>query len=171
MKKFENIDPNKIDTDPRVILKFTEYVDAIERDSFYYLLQDDGYLIWAGRDLFPSINGAPSKWSGGTDLEFPASGLAWFINVLEEKFFKTEAEGGLEKGKFAYEEEIMGERLCVSRMFGTSGYAFRNYSRRDYVTTLYESPQQASFSDELLFEKGLFDQLKVIAAKIENGEL
>ena len=72
---------------------------------------------------------------------------------------------------YAYEEELVGERLCVARMFGTPGYAFKNFSRNNYVITSFASPQRADFSDELLFEKGLFEQLKRVAEKLETDEL
>ena len=171
MKKFSNIDPNIVENDPRVVLKFTEYAEELGRDRFYFLLKDDDYLIWAGKTFSPAYDNHPSEWGGETFLEFPVSGLSWFINTIEQRFFKTEAEGGLEKGKFAYEEEVSGERLCVSRMFGEPGYGFRNYSRDSYLWDDESEPQQADFSDELLFQKGLFDQFKTIAEKISRGEL
>lgn len=171
MRQFSDTDAATIDRDPRIILRFEEFAEELARSRFHYLLKDDGHLIWAGKTLQPSINGSPEKWLAGTDLEFPINGLPWFIETLEQQFFKTEAEGGLPKGKFAYEEIIDDEKLCVSRMFGEPGYGFRNYSRQDHVIKSYESPQQADFSDELLFKKGLFDEFKKIASKIEAGDL
>ncbi|MCE3253123.1 MAG: hypothetical protein K0Q67_2143, partial [Cellvibrio sp.] len=85
------------------------------------------------------------------------------------KFLKTEAEGGLPKGEFGYEEEISGERLVISRMFGTPGYSFRNHSRDSYVFKTQKRPQEAVLTDEMLFEKGLFDEFKKLAAKIDQG--
>jgi hypothetical protein len=167
MKQFKNINPSELDNDSRCIFRFVEYVESIARERFFYLLLDGDLLIWARKGIRQIDN--QISISGYTEIEFPKTGLSWFIDTIENKFLKTESEGGLKREKFSYEEEVEGERLCISRMFGTSGYAFRNYSRKDYVTTLYDSPQQASFSDELLFEKGLFAQLKTIAEKLTRG--
>lgn len=171
MKKLNNTDPNGLDADPRVILKFISKNKEIMCDTLYYFLSDNGHLIFAISSMYPSIDGLPAELVGGTLLEIPIKGLPWFINVLENKFFKTEAEGGLENGKFVYEEAVMGERLCVSRMFGIPGYAFRNYSRQDYLVDFTEDPQSIELSDELLFDEGLFDQLKIMARKIDSGEM
>lgn len=171
MQHIDNIDPNTIDNDPRIIIKFEEYLEDIQRSWFLYLLKDGDHLIWASKGTTSARNGNPPKLLGGNILEFPIKGLPWFITTLEQRFFKTEAEGGLPKGKFAHEEFVDGEHLCVSRMFGEPGYGFRNYSRQDHVITTYKNPQQTDFSDELLFKKGLFDELKKIALKIEGGDL
>lgn len=98
-----------------------------------YLVKDEKNFIWASKGTTSARNGNPSKLVSGNILEFPIKGLPWFIKTLEQQFLKTEAEGALPKGKFAYEEIIDGERLCVSGMFGEPGYGFRNYSRQDHV--------------------------------------
>lgn len=171
MRELDNIDPNNIDADPRVVIKIEENIEEIQRSWFLYLVKDEKHLIWASKGITSARNGNPPKLVGGNILEFPIKGLSWFIETLEQQFFKTEAEGGLPKGKFAYEEIIDGERLCVSRMFGEPGYGFRNYSRQDNVIKSYESPQQADLSYELLFKKGLFEEFKKIALKIESDDL
>lgn len=173
MKKINDTDASTIDNDSRLILKLEEFAEELGRSRFHYLLKDENYLIWAGKSFQPSINGSPEKWLASSDLEFPAKGLQWFINTLELKFFRTEIEGGLPKGKYTYEETVNGENLCVSRMFGEPGYGFRNYSRQSHLWEEDDDndPQQANFSDELLFTKGLFEEFKKIASKIENGDL
>lgn len=171
MKKFNDIDPNKVDDDPRVILRFPAHRESKIVGTGYFLLRDCDFLIWANKSFYPAMDGNPPCWVGGTLIEFPQKGLSWFINTIEQKFFKSEAEGGLKKGEFSYEEEVAGERLVVARMFGKPGYAFRNYSRKDYLWDDENDPQQASFDDEMLFEKGLFDKFKKIAEKIDKGDL
>ena len=171
MKKFINVDPNTIENDSRVALKFTEFAEELGRDRFYFLLKDKNYFIWVIKTFSPAYDTHPAEWGSEILLEFPISGLPWFINTIEQRFFKTGADGGLEKGKFSHEEEIAGERLCISRMFGEPGYGFRNCSRNDYVHTTYDSPQEADFSDELLFQKGLFDEFKIISEKLSMGKL
>ncbi|WP_188407621.1 hypothetical protein, partial [Agarivorans gilvus] len=118
---------------------------------------------------FPAVNGQPEKWLGGTDIEIPKSGLSWFINAIEQKFMKTEAEGGLKREVFTYSTVIDGEKLVVKRQFGVPGYGLMNFNRKEYVFN--ESPQLAEFTDQMLFENGLLDELKLVAKKIDNGEL
>lgn len=169
MKKFPNTDPVKLLNDPRIVFQYKEFRPHLNEYDYYFWLKDGNYLIWAVSGLGAFFEGRPRKWVGGTELEIPKEGLPWFVKVIEEKFFKTEAEGGLPKSKFGYEEEICGEKLIVSRMFGTPGYSFRNHSRYSHLWDDSTDPQDAMFDDEMLFEKGLFDEFKKLAAKIEQG--
>lgn len=171
MKKFPNTDPVDLLNDPRIVFQYTEFKPHKNDNNYCFWLKDGDYLIWAKKGLYAPLNGSPSYWVGGTQLEIPKEGLPWFIRVIEEKFFKTEAEGGLPKGQFGYEEEICGERLVVSRMFGTPGYSFRNHSRDSYLFKTQKRPQEAMLTDELLFEKGVFDEFKKLAEKIERGKI
>lgn len=169
MTKFPNTDPVNLLSDPRVVFQYAEFRQHLGDNDYRFWLKDGNYLIWAKRGLYAPLDGAPSYWVGGTQLEIPQEGLSWFVRVIEEKFLKTEAEGGLPKGRFGYEEEICGEKLVVSRMFGTPGYSFRNHSRHSHLWDDSTDPQDAMFTDELLFEKGLFDEFKKLAEKIEQG--
>lgn len=168
MRIFTDIDPHQLENDSRIVFIFEEYDENISRSRFYHLLKDENHFIWASKSLRPARNGLPEKLFGSSILEFPISGLQWFIDTLEQKFFKTEAEGGLAKDQFAYDEIVDGEHLCVSRMFGTPGYGFRNYSRQDHLWEEgdEDDPQQADLSDELLFEKGLFEKFKEVAQQL-----
>jgi len=169
MKKFPNTDPVKLLDDPRIVYKYAEFQPHLNDNDYCFWLKEGEYLLWAKKGLGVSFDGSPREWVGGTELEIPKEGLSWFIWVIEEKFFKTEAEGGLAKGQFGYEEVINGEKLIVSRMFGTPGYRFRNHSRYSHLWDDSTDPQNAMFTDEMLFEKGLFDEFKKLAEKIEQG--
>lgn len=168
MRKFEEAIPETIDSDNRVIFKIVDKTDGKNPKSFKFLLIDKKHLIWATKSLFPAIDEDPAYWLAGNIIEFPVSGLQWFIDTLEQKFFKTEDEGGLPKDQFTFDEIVDGEHLCVSRMFGTPGYGFRNYSRQDHLWEEgdEDEPQQADLSDELLFEKGLFEKFKEVANQL-----
>lgn len=175
MKKFSNVNPANIQDDPRIIFVF-EYFNVDKSDSDYlYVLSDEDYLLFAKKILYvyryDDGTEKTRKWVGGTKLEIPKAALPWFVKVIEEKFFRTEDQGGLPKGKFGCEEVISGEKLIVSRMFGEPGYSFRNHSRHSYLFEDSTDPQDLPLSDELLFKKGLFEELKKIAIKIENGDL
>lgn len=169
MKKFINTDPNTLENDSRIILRYSQLQSNQIRMNDYYLLQDGDYLMWARKGLFPALNGKPETWVGGTYIEFPKIGLPWFIKTIEEKFMKTEAEGGLKKDAFTYSEIIEGEKLAIKRQFGVPGYGFMNFSREEYI--FQETPQLAEFTDTMLFENGLFVQLINIADKINAGTL
>jgi hypothetical protein len=171
MKKFADTDPVNLLNDPRIVYKYAEFQDHLKDNDYSFWLKDGEYLLWAKTGLYAPLNGSASYWVGGTELEIPKEGLSWFVRMLEEKFLKTAAEGGLPKGQYGCEEVIEGERLIVSRMFGTPGYSFRNHSRNSYIFETQNRPQEAMFTDEMLFEKGLFDDFKKLSEKIDQGEL
>jgi hypothetical protein len=171
MKQFTNTDPNTLDNDSRIILRYSELQSNKIRMNYYYLLHDGDHLLWARKGLFPALNGQPEKWLGGTNIEFPKQGLPWFIKAIEEKFMKTEAEGGLKKEAFTYSEVINGEKLITLRWFGTPGYALANDSRQNYVSKTIKKRQEFCFTDTMLFDNGLLAKLKVIADKITAGTL
>lgn len=175
MKKFENINPIDVLADARVVLVFSDFMPHKNENDYLLILSDSDYLIFATRSLyiFKEDDGREKvrEWIGGTKLEVPKAALPWFIDAIENKFLKTPAEGAIPKGKYGCEEEIRGERLIISRMFGTPGYSFRNHSRHSYLFEDSTYPQDMPLSDELLFEKGLFEELKKLSIKIENGDI
>jgi len=171
MKKFINTDPNTLDNDSRIILKHSQPTFNHVNKDYFYLLHDDTHLIWATKGYFPPLNGKPEKWVGSSRIEFPKQGLPWFIKAIEEKFMKTEAEGGLTKEAFTCSEVIEGEKLVTLRWFGTPGYALANDSRQNYVSKTIKKRQEFCFTDTMLFDNGLLAKLKVVADKITAGEL
>ncbi len=169
MKKFLNIDPLTVNADHRIFFRFNIFTSDKNDHDYIYLLMDHDYLIFVAQSVYIDENS--KELVGGTLLEIPKEGLSWFIKVIEEKFFKTEDQGGLPKGKYGFEGVIREEKLVVSRMFGEPGYSFRNHSRHSHLFEDSTDPQDLPLSDELLFKKGLFTELKKIAIKIENGDL
>lgn len=172
---FSNLDPLTLATDRRIILEYSE--DSVpDRDKdYYYLLIDNGFCIWAYRSLMRAyeINGviSPEKWLGGTLIEFPKKALPWFIETIEQKFFKTEAEGGLKKGEFTDSKLFDDEKIVVSRWFGTPGYGLANFSRQNHSYQDIQKQQEFCFTDQMLFDNGLFNQLKQLGDRISRGEL
>ncbi len=175
MKKFPNTDPVNLLNDARIVFQSTTFIPRKNDNDYLFWLKDGEYLIWAARSVFVYIDDnnveVERRVVGGTRLEIPKGGLSWFVNVIEDKFLKTEAEGGLAKSQYGYEEVINGEKLIVSRMFGTPGYSFRNHSRHSHLWDDSTDPQDAMFTDEMLFEKGMFDEFKKLAEKIEQGQI
>lgn len=173
MKKFINIDPVEVQKDPRVCSKYIVYTSDEGDNDYLYTLVDDSHLVFVTASIYYSRKTGEKvkKLLGGTDLEIPKSALPWFVDAVENKFGKTEAEGGLPKGSFGCEKLIQGEKLIISRMFGVPGYSFRNHSRHSYFFEDSTDPQDLPLSDELLFEKGFFKELKKLANKIDMGEI
>lgn len=170
MRQFTATDPNLLEIDERIILTYIDSDFNKEHPAYCYLLLDDNYLLWARNGYAPPFKEFPSERVGGTYIEFPKAGLPWFINTINQKFLKTEAEGGLQKGAFTDSEVINGEKLAIKRKFGVPGYGLMNFSRKGHGL-LANSLQEASFTDIMLFDNGLFEQLSDIAHKIEQGLL
>lgn len=169
MKQFKEIDPLMVALDPDLVATLADKTDL--GNTFYFLIKDD-YLIISDTKYFTNKRTGKSKWLH-YQIEFPKRGLIWFLDVLEGKFFKTEAEGGLPKGTFNTIETINGERLKLGRAFnadgqGGGGYAFVTLDRIDSYVGLSKS---YTFSDSLLFKHGLIDVLKDLAARIKIGQI
>ena len=175
MKKFANTNPEKLLNDPRIVFQREIFVQHKNDSDYLFWLKDEEYLIWAARSIYVYVNDnnveVERRVIGGTRLEIPKEGLSWFVRMIEEKFLKSAAEGGLPKGQYGCEEVINGERLIISRMFGTPGYSFRNHSRYSHLWDDSTDPQDAMFTDEMLFEQGMFEDFKKLAEKIDQGKL
>ncbi|MDP4536226.1 hypothetical protein Q3O60_08505 [Alkalimonas collagenimarina] len=169
MRQFPDIDPLTIKQHPNLVASLAD--DRDPNITFYFLVIDD-YMIIANTNYFTNKLTKVSKWLNH-QIEFPKQGLLWYLDSLRTKFFKTEAEGGLPKGKFHDKAAIGGEQLKLKRCFGLGadgrggGYGFVTLDRKDK----HGFAKQYAFTDALLFEHGLIDVLDDIAAKIKAGVL
>ncbi|SEA23977.1 hypothetical protein SAMN04488051_102221 [Alkalimonas amylolytica] len=165
MKQFPEIDPLTIKQHPNLVASLQD--DRKPYKTWYFLIIDD-YMLIANA----TYKEQKQKWLH-YQIEFPKQGLLWYLDSLRTKFFKTEAEGGLPKGKFHDKAVIDGEQLKLERCFGlgadgrSGGYAFVTLDRKDDTGFAKEY----NFTDALLFEHGLIDVLDDIAAKIKAGVL
>ncbi len=167
MKPFEPIDPLTVADHPNLVASIAD--DRDENITYYFLMIDD-YLILSDAIYFTNKVTGVSKWLH-YQIEFPKQGLQWFLDALENQFFQTEAEGGLPRGVFNCEGEVGGERLKLRRAFdvgGECGYAFITLDRKNENSVMSRS---YTFTDTFLFENGMIDLMKEIAAKIQRGEL
>ncbi|EOU3287139.1 hypothetical protein ACNVJQ_005024 [Vibrio harveyi] len=169
MKQFKEINPLTVAQDPNLIATVPD--DEETTKNFYFLLVDD-YIILATAKYFTDKLDGESEWLH-YQIEFPKYGLRWFLDTLEGKFFKTEAEGGLPKGTFNDEGLVDGERLKLRRAFnadgnGGGGYAFITLDRKEPESVWSKS---YTFTNSLLFEHGMIDTMKLIAKKIDLGQL
>ncbi len=168
MKQFAEIDPYTVMNHPGLVATIVENVDT--RNSYYFLIIDE-YLIIYGITNYEDPN-TFEKELLHYQIEFPKQGLVWFLDSMQHRFFKTEAEGGLPKGVFHDITTINGERIAINRAFNADGnrgggYAFATLDRKEdgYFAKEY------LFTDEFLFNGGLIEILQDIAGKIQRGEL
>jgi hypothetical protein len=169
MRQFNDIDPLTIEQHPYLVAKLPD--DRFPGTNWYFLVIDD-HMIIADTEYFTNLKTNESKWLH-YQIEFPKRGLQWFLDTLQYKFFKTEAEGGLPKGKFHDKTEIEGERLKLGRAFnadgqGGGGYSFVTLDRKE---TLGSAAKSYIFTDQFLSKGGLIKVLQDIAARIARGEL
>ena len=164
MRQFAEIDPSTVANDSRLVAKLP---DSTDHETTWYFLIDNDHLIIADT----AFRAARNRWLH-YQIEFPKRGLLWYLDTLQNKFFKTEAEGGLPKGKFHDKTEIDGERLKLGRAFNTDGkggggYSFVTLDRKES----YGAAKEYTFTDKFLFENSLIQVLQDIATKIRAGQL
>lgn len=167
MRQFPEIDPLTIQQHPNLVASLPD--DRQSTKTWYFLVIDEHMLI-ANATYFTNKRTGESKWLH-YQIEFPKRGLLWYLDTIRNKFFKTEAEGGLPKGTFHDRATIDGERLALQRAFnadsqGGGGYSFVTVDRKDNRLS-----KEYTFTDALLFQHGLMDLLDEIADKIRAGLL
>lgn len=167
MRFFDEIDPLTIEQSPNLVAKLP---DKRRPKRTWFFLIDGNHMIIAITNYFTNLRTKESKWLH-YQIEFPKKGLLWYLDTLQNKFFKTEAEGGLPKGTFHDIEEIDGERLKLGRAFnadsnGGGGYSFVTLDRKEDGFA-----KKITFTDEVLFNGGLIEILQDIAEKIKDGRL
>jgi hypothetical protein len=106
-------------------------------------------------------------------LELPLPGVAWLIDVIENKFRKLPSEGGLPKDVFHFTGEVAGETINVLRgscLGGEDigGFNITNLSRASYIDE--DEYQSHDITDHVLVEMKYMDFLRDLAARIVRGE-
>lgn len=174
MKQFDLYNPRS-PLPQQVLLKKFISPQEEEGEDFYFVRHGDHLIGYYERiHVYPATSPRYGQKELRADqLEMPLSGVRWFIDVIEQKFFKPPSEGGLPADSISYREDVDGERLHVLRavMAGCPhpGYDITNLNRRSHI--LDEDHQTLSLSDPWLFNRGLMDFLKEIADKYEQGTL
>jgi|GEM_PF-6208577 len=174
MKVFDDVNPASVLTDKRIIGVFSCNDEYSVSGAHYFILSDSGCLLFVVCCLLFVVTSLPTstlvnptglEWCGGILLEISVAGFKWFVAAIENRFLKTEVNGGLPRGVYTIEAEVGGEKLSVARMFGVPGYSLRNHSRSAHVIAQENlvRPQELELSDELLFELNYFAELKRLA--------
>lgn len=174
MQQLEMYDPQAPRPQHKVLRVFHDPMG--DADTYYFVKQANHLLIYEEHlHTYPATAGGGR--AGTTKLfrdqfELPLAGIRWFIDVIEQKFFKSPHEGGLPAHKLSYEEIVAGEDLHVMRSLGGGdrpGYTLTNATQRAHGAE--RNPQRLSVSDRWLFQEGLMDYLKELADKYEQGQL
>ena len=163
MRQFDEIDPLTIEHHPNLVAKLPDNKDP--ETTWYFLIIDDHMII-----ADAAYRKQRQKWLH-YQIEFPKRGLQWYLDTLQEKFSKTEADGGLPKGTFHDKTEIDGERLKLGRAFNADGNRGGGYSFVTLDRKERKFAKEYTFTDELLFKHGLVQLLEDIANKIATGHL
>lgn len=176
MQIFAQYDPNHPKPEQKLLKFFKSPQEEINGTDFFFLTQDKHLLIYREQlHTYPlTSNYQPGqKELFANQFEMPLEAIRWFINVIEQKFFKSPEEGGLPANKISYEEVVVGEELHVMRSANAGcahpGYVITNGSRRSHMAA--RNLQTQSFSDPWLFQHGLMDYLKSLADAYEQGKL
>ena len=173
MKQFTLYNPRQPLARQHLLKKFVKP----QSSNDVYFVREDNHLLVYDEELHTYPLTSPYR-PGETKLiadqfEMPLSGIRWFINVIEQKFFKSPEEGGLAADKISYEEVVDGEELHVMRVVYAGcdhpGYDITNGSRYSYISST--SLQTLALSDPWLFHGGLMDFLQEIADQYESGQL
>lgn len=173
MKQFTLYNPQQPLENHKLLKKY----ERPQSDYDIYFITQDNHLLVYKRKMHEFPLTSPYR-PGETELienqfEMPMAGVRWFINAIEQKFFKSPEDGGLPANKISYEEIVDGEDLHIIRSVtaGCShpGYVVTNGSRHSHISSI--SLQTLALSDPWLFKRGLMDFLKEVATKYESGEL
>jgi len=95
--------------------------------------------------------------------EFPRAAAAWIVDTIENRLWRSAAEGGEPSGKNSVTEVVAGEKLTLRRTMAVGdarekGFVLINASRKS--VNFDEDYQEIEFSDTLLKEGGLLDVLR-----------
>jgi hypothetical protein len=175
MKTFTQYDPRKPLPRQQLLKKYAKPMEGNNTD-FYFLRDGDHFLIYHEHvHTYPVTSSTRPGESRliANQFEMPLSGVRWFINAIEQKFFKSPEEGGLPADKISFKETVDGEDLHIIRSMHAGcqhpGYKITNSSRRSHFSS--DDLQTLAMADPWLFNDGLMDFLKEIADRYEQGTL
>lgn len=143
----------------------------IECEQDYLLFANEKLFVVTSNDELIFIKKSPSPYENRQDepgillyqTGFPRVAATWLINTLENRLWKSAAEGGEPSGKNSVTEVVAGEELTVRRVMAvgddqSKGFVLINASRDNIK--FRENFQEIQVSDRLLKEGGLLDALR-----------
>jgi hypothetical protein len=145
----------------------------------YQVVSEMDYLLFPNQKLFVLnsdkdlvfIKKKPSPYKHKEDepglrlfqTEFPKAAAAWIVDTIENRLWRSAAEGGEPSGTNSVRETVTGETLTLRRTMAVGddrdkGFILINSSRKS--VSFDEDHQEIEFSDRLLKEGGLLDVLR-----------
>ncbi|WNO60361.1 hypothetical protein [Rheinheimera sp. MMS21-TC3] len=145
----------------------------------YKLISEMNYLLFPNQKLFIIssvqelifIKKKPSPYKHKENepglriyqTEFPRAAAAWIVDTIENRLWRSAAEGGEPSGKNSVREQVAGETLTLRRVMAVGndrdkGFILMNSSRPS--VSFDEDYQDIQFSDRLLTEGGLLNVLR-----------
>lgn len=149
--------------------------------SGYRNVAEMDYLLFPKQRLFVVtsdsdlvlIKKAPSPYPNYEDepgllvyqREFPRAAAAWIVDAIENRLWRSAAEGGEPSGKNKVTEVVDGETLTLRRTMAVGdarekGFVLINANRKS--VDFDADYQEIEFSDRLLKDGGLLDVLRSI---------
>ena len=145
------------------------YRNVAEMD--YMLFPKQRLFIVTSENDLVLIKKSPSPYPNHEDepgllvyqKEFPRAAAAWIDDVIENRLWRSAAEGGEPSGKNSVTEVVADEKLTLRRTMAVGdarekGFILINASRKS--VNFDEDYQEIEFSDRLLTEGGLLDVLR-----------
>lgn len=137
----------------------------------YLLFSNQRIFIVSSDNELVFIKKAPSPYPNYEDepgllvyqTEFPRAAAAWIVDTIENRLWRSAAEGGEPSGKNSVRELVAGETLTLRRVMAVGddrdkGFILINSSR--HSVNFDEDYQDIQFSDRLLKEGGLLNVLR-----------
>ena len=130
-----------------------------------FIVLSDGDLVFIKKSPSPYPNHEDEPGLLVYQKEFPRDAAAWIVDTIENRLWRSAAEGGEPSGKNAVTELVAGEKLTLRRTMAVGdarekGFVLINASRKS--VNFDEDYQEIEFSDRLLKEGGLMDVLRSV---------
>lgn len=165
VQHFFSIAPERVTSDPRIILHFLADDPALPAGKHYVTLLDGEHFIFAtAHQRAGSIHGMDDAWIGGSQLELPVLALKPLTSLMAHHFYTVSHRTLRNQAVFRYSECLAGEALSLVRDYATPGYMIRNHARKVHLTWAGEEwVQELRLADNLLFEQGYHGALTQLA--------
>ena len=128
-----------------------------------FVVSSDNDLVFIKKSPSPYPNYEDEPGLLVFQTEFPRTAAAWIVNTIENRLWRSAAEGGEPSGKNSVTEVVAGEKLTIRRTMAVGdarekGFILINASRKS--VNFDEDYHEIEFSDRLLKEGGLLDVLR-----------
>ena len=136
-----------------------------DKDVAFKIITNDKTLIM--QKVMAPLFGRPNI-PGFTvlQIELPLSAAKWLVDGIENKLWKSAAQGGLPSGVRSHNEYVEGEELALYRQMhvedeNQKGFLLTNFSRKSQI--LRETNYQDFYlTDWMLIDGKLLDFLKTM---------